>query len=91
MSKVLTKPGADEVLVGLRRILSDSPDFEPDTLESAMREFAEEIGLSLGKVVQPLRVALTGRTASPGIFETLSLLGRETSLARIDGARELTG
>ncbi len=91
VSKVLTKPGADEVLVGLRRILSDSPSFEPDTLEAAMREFAEEVGLSLGKVVQPLRVALTGRTASPGIFETLSLLGRETSLARIDGARELIG
>ena len=90
VSKVLAKPGADEILVGLHRILSECPDFQPETLEGAMRKFAEDAGLSLGKVVQPLRVALTGRTASPGIFETLSLLGREVSLARIDGARGLT-
>ena len=90
VSKVLAKPGADEILVGLHRILSECPDFQPETLEGAMRKFAEDAGLSLGKVVQPLRVALTGRTASPGIFETLSLLGREVSLARIDGARALT-
>ena len=90
VSKVLAKPGADEILVGLHRILSECPDFQPETLEGALRKFAEDAGLSLGKVVQPLRVALTCRTASPGIFETLSLLGREVSLARIAGSRELT-
>ncbi len=90
VSKVLAKPGADEILVGLHKVLSECPDFQPETLEGAMRKFAEDAGLSLGKIVQPLRVALTGRTASPGIFETLSLLGREVSLARIDAARGLT-
>ena len=89
VSKVLAKPGADEILVGLHQVLSECPDFQPETLEGALRKFAEDAGLSLGKVVQPLRVALTGRTASPGIFETLSLLGREVSLARIAGSREL--
>ena len=89
VSKVLGKPGADEILVGLHQVLSECPDFQPETLEGALRKFAEDAGLSLGKVVQPLRVALTGRTASPGIFETLSLLGREVSLARIAGSREL--
>ena len=89
VSKVLAKPGADEILVGLHLVLSGCPDFQPETLEGALRKFAEDAGLSLGKVVQPLRVALTGRTASPGIFETLSLLGREVSLARIAGSREL--
>jgi len=86
---VLEKPGAGETLVGLHRVLSECPDFEPGTLEPAMRKFAEDSGLSLGKVVQPLRVAVTGGTASPGIFETLSLLGRDVTLARIDRAREL--
>ncbi len=91
VSKVLAKPGADEILVGLHLVLSECPDFQPETLEGALRKFAEDAGLSLGKVVQPLRVALTGRTASPGIFETLSLLGREVSLERIVGSRELIG
>ncbi len=90
VSKVLAKPGADKILVGLHKVLSECPDFQPETLEGAMRKLAEDAGLSLGKIVQPLRVALTGRTASPGIFETLSLLGREVSLARIDAARGLT-
>ena len=89
VSKVLEKPGAGETLVGLHRVLSECPDFEPGTLEPAMRKFAEGSGLSLGKVVQPLRVAVTGGTSSPGIFETLSLLGRDVTLARIDRAREL--
>ena len=90
VSKVLAKPGAGETLAGLHRVLSDCRDFRPETLEAALREFAEAAGLSLGKVVQPLRVAVTGRTASPGIFETLSLLGRDVSLERIERAREMS-
>jgi len=91
VEKVLAKPGSGETLAGLRTVLADCPDFEPETLEPAIREFAESIDLKLGRVVQPLRVALTGSTASPGIFETLSLLGREVTLARIDDAMKLTG
>ena len=48
-----------------------------------MRAVAEEAGLKLGKLAQPLRAALTGRATSPGIFEVLDVLGREESLARI--------
>jgi glutamyl-tRNA synthetase len=44
---------------------------------------AEEMGLGLGKLAQPLRAALTGQTTSPGIFDVLVLLGRDESLARI--------
>jgi len=90
VSKVLARPGAGDTLAGLHRVLSQCPDFESATLEPAIREFADSVELSLGKVVQPLRIALTGGTASPGIFETLSLLGREVSLSRIERARELT-
>jgi glutamyl-tRNA synthetase len=53
------------------------------TTESAMRNFAETHGLKLGAVAQPLRVALTGRTTSPGIFEVLAVLGQDECLARL--------
>ena len=52
-------------------------------LEASLKSMAEEIGLGLGKLAQPLRAALTGQTTSPGIFDVLTLLGREESLARI--------
>lgn len=55
-----------------------------DTLEAAVRRVAEDAGLGLGKVAQPLRAALTGRTTSPGIFDVLVLLGREETLGRLD-------
>lgn len=55
-------------------------------IEVAIRRFAEEKQLGLGKVAQPIRIALTGRTISPSIFASLELLGREASLRRIDRA-----
>jgi glutamyl-tRNA synthetase len=58
-------------------------NWDVPSLEAAVREVAEGSGLKLGKVAQPLRAALTGRTTSPGIFDVLALLGREESLARI--------
>jgi glutamyl-tRNA synthetase len=57
-------------------------------LEAVVRDFAASEGLGLGKVAQPLRVALTGRTISPGVFDMLQVLGREESLARL---RECAG
>jgi glutamyl-tRNA synthetase len=58
-------------------------DWEPASLEASIREVAESKGIKLGKLAQPLRAALTGRTTSPGIFDVLALLGRDESLARI--------
>jgi len=55
-----------------------------EALEANLKAYAEELGLGLGKLAQPLRAALTGQTTSPGIFDVLALLGREESLARID-------
>ena len=49
-----------------------------------MRDFAEAESLGLGKVAQPMRVALTGRTVSPGVFDMMEILGREESLARLE-------
>jgi glutamyl-tRNA synthetase len=61
-------------------------DWVPAAMEDALRRLAEETGLSTGKVFQPLRVALVGQLASPGIFDVLSVLGRDRSLARLDAA-----
>jgi glutamyl-tRNA synthetase len=58
-------------------------DWAAGPIEEAVRQVAEEAGIGLGKVAQPLRAALTGRTTSPGIFDVLVLLGREESLARL--------
>jgi len=58
-------------------------EWDAAALEAAIREVAESSGVKLGKLAQPLRAALTGRTTSPGIFDVLALLGRDESLARI--------
>ena len=74
---------AREVLHAAHGALSALADWEPASLEAAIREVAEGLGVKLGKLAQPLRAALTGRTTSPGIFDVLALLGRNESLARI--------
>ena len=58
-------------------------NWDTEALEGAVRQVAEDAGVKLGQVAQPLRVALTGRRTSPGIFDVLDLLGRGESLARI--------
>jgi len=66
--------------------LRAAPVWEAEPLEAALRTLAESRGIGAGKLFQPLRVALTGSAASPGIFDVLILLGRERSLARIDSS-----
>ncbi|MEO7654144.1 MAG: glutamate--tRNA ligase [Sphingomicrobium sp.] len=57
--------------------------WDAGSVEACIRDVAETAGLKLGKLAQPLRAALTGRTTSPGIFDVLILLGRDESLGRI--------
>ena len=63
--------------------LNAEADWTAGALEANLKAYAEELGLGLGKLAQPLRAALTGQTTSPGIFDVLALLGRDESLARI--------
>jgi glutamyl-tRNA synthetase len=58
-------------------------DWRSGSLEQRVREFADKKGIKLGAVAQPLRAALTGSAASPGIFWVMEVLGREESLGRI--------
>ncbi|HEY8595723.1 MAG TPA: glutamate--tRNA ligase [Devosiaceae bacterium] len=64
-------------------ILRGATEWHHEALGAMVREFAEAEGLKLGKVAQPLRAALTGRTVSPGIFEVMELIGREETLGRL--------
>ncbi|MGN6115127.1 MAG: glutamate--tRNA ligase, partial [Nitrobacter sp.] len=66
-----------------RATLETVTPWSAETTEAAMRSFAEQNNLKLGAIAQPLRVALTGRTTSPGIFDVLAVLGKETCVARL--------
>jgi glutamyl-tRNA synthetase len=61
-------------------------DWQTPTLEARLRDFVTEKGVKLGAVAQPLRAALTGSLASPGIFDVMEVLGRDETLGRIDDA-----
>lgn len=82
------KAGALEPLGMLRERLSVLDDWQPEPLHELVKSVAAELELKLGKVAQPLRVAIVGRAASPGIDVTLYLVGREACLRRIDKALE---
>jgi glutamyl-tRNA synthetase len=60
--------------------------FDELSVEGALEAVVERRGVKPGRVYQPLRVAISGGTVSPGIFESVSLLGREETLRRIDRA-----
>jgi len=75
---------ARSILPKLRDALAAADEWSVTALEEAVRRVAEDAGLGLGKVAQPLRAALTGRSTSPGIFDVLVLLGRSESLGRLD-------
>ncbi|ASP32983.1 glutamate--tRNA ligase [Labrenzia sp. VG12] len=74
---------ARAILRDLHVVLSGAADWQAEPLEAAVKAYAEDKELKLGKVAQPLRAALTGRGTSPGIYDVLIALGRDESLARI--------
>jgi glutamyl-tRNA synthetase len=78
--------GTVERLAALSTILAEAPEWEEEPLEEALRELAETHEVGAGKFIHPLRLAVTGRGFSPGIFEVLVLLGRDETLARVAAA-----
>ena len=81
-SKFLTdevKPLLEKVITGLSAL----DDFSSDNIESLFKKTVEEESLKLGKLAQPVRVALTGTTVSPGIYDVILLLGKEQTLKRL--------
>lgn len=82
-SKKFLKPEIIPVLEELINKLELLPQFDEKNLETLFRNLAEEHGLKLKQIAQPVRLALTGRTVSPGLFEIMDILGKETVLKRL--------
>jgi glutamyl-tRNA synthetase len=71
------------MLAELADRLSDVQSWEAASIQKAFERVMAERSLALGKIAQPVRVAVTGGSASPGIFEVLEVLGRERSVVRL--------
>jgi glutamyl-tRNA synthetase len=84
-SKVM-QDGAAERLARAREALAQAEPFTSESVEAALRSVVDELGAKPKDVFQPLRVAISGSTVSPGIFESVAVLGRDETLARIDEA-----
>ncbi|WP_447979135.1 glutamate--tRNA ligase [Candidatus Nitrospira bockiana] len=88
LKKFLT-PSVAPTLEKLAARLASLPAFSREAAEAAFKSLLEEVGMKMGQLAQPVRVALTGRTISPGIFEMMDLLGRDATLARLQRAIRL--
>lgn len=93
IEKVLHKgePSGLELLRVLGQRLAALQDWKIESLEAAIKALCEERAVGMGKVAQPARLAVSGGTVSPPIFDTLAFLGRERTLARIDRCLRLAG
>jgi glutamyl-tRNA synthetase len=86
VKKVLLKGDGLAQLTKARKILADIEPFAAAAMDEAIKAYCDSKELGLGKVAQPIRVAVSGGTVSPPIFETLEVLGKPRTLARIDAA-----
>jgi glutamyl-tRNA synthetase len=86
-SKVM-KNGSGDLLEATLEALRETDPFEPDPIEESLRSIIDRFEVKPGKLYQPIRVAITGTSVSPGIFESLSVLGREQALKRLETAIE---
>src|SRR3989440_6454960 len=88
--KVMTD-GAPDRLRRAREALAATEPFDAESIETALRRVVDDLGVKPREVYQPIRVAISGRTVSPGIFESVAALGRDETLARIDRALRRAG
>jgi glutamyl/glutaminyl-tRNA synthetase len=86
VDKVLRKPGAPELLAKLRELVATTDPFDSTTLKQRIEELARAENVKPGPVSQILRVGVTGKEVGFGAYETLVILGKEHSLARLDRA-----
>jgi glutamyl/glutaminyl-tRNA synthetase len=89
---ITKKSSKEEIKKNLKeslKVLSDENDFTRDSLDQLLRALANKMKIDAGEILWPLRVALTGKQASPGTFEMLAVLGKEKSLVRIKKAIDM--
>lgn len=89
VTKTLGKPGAAERLAALKKSLADLPEWSHSAIESRLKETAASLGVKAGELVHPARVAVSGRSVGPGLYEMFVVLGKERTLARLEKARSL--
>jgi glutamyl-tRNA synthetase len=87
----LAKPGVRDLVEKYAAALRSVEPFEPAPLEEALKRVVEEAGVKVGDLVHAVRVAVTGKTVGPGLYDCLAILGRERSLARLEKALPLCG
>jgi glutamyl-tRNA synthetase len=85
-AKKFLKPAVLEAMHFLLAQFETLESFSEENLETAFKAVMDQTGLKLGKIAQPVRVALTGRTASPGIFEVTAILGKDKVISRLQKA-----
>ena len=78
-----------ELLIGFRNAIESLTDFSPAPIEALVKEYAESQEVGMGKLAQPLRVAVTGAAVSPPLGQTLAILGKASVIARIDRCRDV--
>ena len=87
-AKKFLTPAHAPMLTKLTERFEALPSFSKHEWEDTFKKLVEEEGIKMGQLAQPVRVALTGRTASPGLFEVMDMLGRERTLFRLRKAIE---
>lgn len=86
VESVLAKQGVKARLNALVEKFSDLDPFDLQSIETCVRNLAAELEIKAADLIHPIRVAVTGRTVGPGLFETVALLGKEKTIARLKGA-----
>ncbi|MEX1038222.1 MAG: glutamate--tRNA ligase [Acidimicrobiia bacterium] len=85
--KVMTKEGVSDVLAAAAERLGGLPVWTAEAIEESLRAMLAEMEVGVGKGLQPMRVAVTGSSVSPPLFESMAVLGQEKTIARLDTAR----
>ena len=87
----LEKPGVGDLMAKYAAAIRSVEPFEPAPLEESLKRVVEEAGAKVGDLVHAVRVAVTGKTVGPGLYDCLAILGREQSRARITRAVPMCG
>jgi len=88
VKKYFSRKESAAILAQLREHVQRADQFDAAAAETIVRDMASELGIPTGEIIHPARVALTGKTAGPGLFELMALLGRDRVVRRLDKAIE---
>jgi glutamyl/glutaminyl-tRNA synthetase len=91
VEKHFRKEGSADLLRRAAGLLRNFEPFNLESIETAYRSLSEELGISTGRLIHPTRLAISGRTMGPGLFDIIVLLGREKTVSRLEKAARWIG